>query len=161
MTEANCAVLIVGGGPTGLTLAIDLARRSIPFRLIESAGQPFTGSRGKGLQPRTLEVFDDLGVITAVLAAGALYPRLRIHAGPFSFRLGSLGSSKGPTEEVPYPNLWMVPQTDGRDFARPPAHTRRKGGIRDRISRVHTRSGSGASDAVQWRGGVRRLSRRL
>ena len=118
MTEANCAVLIVGGGPTGLTLAIDLARRSIPFRLIESAGQPFTGSRGKGLQPRTLEVFDDLGVITAVLAAGALYPRLRIHAGPFSFRLGSLGSSKGPTEEVPYPNLWMVPQSRTEEILR-------------------------------------------
>jgi hypothetical protein len=39
------------------------------------------GSRGKGLQPRTLEVFDDLGVIDAIRAAGAPYPPLRSYAG--------------------------------------------------------------------------------
>ena len=45
-------VLIVGAGPTGLTLALDLARRGIAFRLIEAATRPFEGSRGKGIQPR-------------------------------------------------------------------------------------------------------------
>ena len=101
--------LIVGAGPTGLTLAIDLARRGISFRLIESAATPFEGSRGKGIQPRTLEVFDDLGVIDAILAAGALYPKFRTHIGRFSLRAGSLESFKQPTESVPYPNIWMVP----------------------------------------------------
>jgi len=47
-------VLIAGAGPTGLTLALDLARRGIPVRLIEAATEPFEGSRGKGIQPRTL-----------------------------------------------------------------------------------------------------------
>ena len=103
-------ILIVGAGPTGLTLAVDLARRRIPFRLIESATTPFEGSRGKGIQPRTLEIFDDLGAIDAILATGAPYPKLRIHLGPFSLRTASLGSSQRPTESVPYPNLWMVPQ---------------------------------------------------
>jgi len=102
--------LIVGAGPTGLTLAIDLARRKISFRLIEAAATPFEGSRGKGLQPRTLEIFDDLGVIDAILASGALYPKIRTHFGPFSLRAGSLAPFKLPTESVPYPNLWMVPQ---------------------------------------------------
>jgi len=50
-------VLIAGAGPTGLTLAIDLLRRGISCRLIEAAETPFTGSRGKGIQPRTLEIF--------------------------------------------------------------------------------------------------------
>ena len=103
-------ILIVGAGPTGLTLALDLARRRISFRLIESATRSFEGSRGKGIQPRTLEIFEDLGAIDAILAAGAPYPKLRIHLGPFSLRTASLGSSKRPTESVPYPNLWMVPQ---------------------------------------------------
>jgi 2-polyprenyl-6-methoxyphenol hydroxylase-like FAD-dependent oxidoreductase len=103
-------VLIVGAGPTGLTLAIDLARRGVAFRLIDAATTPFTGSRGKGLQPRTLEIFEDLDVINPILAAGALYPKFRIHLGPLSLRAGSLGSSRPPTENVPYPNLWMVPQ---------------------------------------------------
>jgi 2-polyprenyl-6-methoxyphenol hydroxylase-like FAD-dependent oxidoreductase len=104
------AVLIAGAGPTGLTLAIDLVRRGISFRLIEAAATPFEGSRGKGIQPRTLEIFDDLGVIGAILAAGAVYPKFRTHVGPFSLRVGSLSSSKQPTESVPYPDLWMVPQ---------------------------------------------------
>ena len=103
--------LIVGAGPTGLTLALDLARREVPFRLIEAATNPFEGSRGRGLQPRTLEIFEDLGVIEAILAAGALYPRFRSHFGPFSLRAGSLAAFRPPTESIPYPNVWMVPQS--------------------------------------------------
>jgi 2-polyprenyl-6-methoxyphenol hydroxylase-like FAD-dependent oxidoreductase len=96
--------------PTGLTLALDLARRGIAFRVIEAAKAPFEGSRGKGIQPSTLEIFDALGVVDSILAAGAPYPKFRTHLGPFSLRAGSLGSFKPPTESVPYPNLWMVPQ---------------------------------------------------
>ena len=109
MYEAD--ILIVGAGPTGLTLALDLARRGISFRLIDAAASPFAGSRGKGIQPRTLEIFEDLGVVNAILASGTSYPRVRIHLGPFSLRAGSLSSSKRPTESVPYPSLWMVPQS--------------------------------------------------
>jgi 2-polyprenyl-6-methoxyphenol hydroxylase-like FAD-dependent oxidoreductase len=104
-------VLIAGSGPTGLTLAIDLLRRGISCRLIEAAEMPFTGSRGKGIQPRTLEIFDDLGIIEPILAAGEPYPRMRVHLGPFSMRTGSLSSSKPPTASTPYPNLLMVEQS--------------------------------------------------
>ena len=104
------SVVIVGAGPTGLTLALDLARRGIAFRLLEAAEKPFEGSRGKGIQPRTLEILEDLGVIDAILAAGGLYPKIRIHLGPLSLPAGSLGARKKPTASVPYPNLWMVPQ---------------------------------------------------
>lgn len=103
-------VLIVGAGPAGLTLALDLARRAIPFRLIDAAANPFAGSRGKGIQPRTLEILEDLGVIDEILNAGGLYPKFRIHVGPLSFRAGSMSATRQPTESVPYPNLWMVPQ---------------------------------------------------
>ncbi len=103
-------VLIVGAGPTGLTLALDLARRGIPFRLIEASATPFEGSRAKGIQPRTLEIFDDLGVIDAIIAAGGPYPKFRTHFGPFSLRAGSLSSPNKPSAGVPYPDLWMVPQ---------------------------------------------------
>jgi 2-polyprenyl-6-methoxyphenol hydroxylase-like FAD-dependent oxidoreductase len=111
-------VLIVGAGPTGLTLALDLARRGISCRLVDAAETPFTGSRGKGIQPRTLEIFHDLGIIEPILAAGGLYPKIRIHLGPVSLRAGSLGSAKPPTESVPYPNLWMVPQSRTEEIVR-------------------------------------------
>ena len=120
--ESSTSILIAGAGPTGLTLAIDLARRNIPFRLIDAAPVPFAGSRAKGLQPRTLEVFEDLGMIDAVLAAGAPYPRMRIHAGPFSLRGGSLGASLQPSEAIPYPNLWMVPQSQTEEILRDRLH---------------------------------------
>jgi 2-polyprenyl-6-methoxyphenol hydroxylase-like FAD-dependent oxidoreductase len=103
-------VIIVGAGPTGLTLGIELARRSIAFRLIDATKGPLPGSRGKGIQPRTLEVFEDLGVIGAILEAGTPYPKFRVHLGPVSLRLGPMGGRKQATECVPYPNLWMVPQ---------------------------------------------------
>ena len=56
-------VLICGAGVADLTLAIDLARRGISFRLIEKQPNPFHGSRGKGIQPRSQEIFEDLGLL--------------------------------------------------------------------------------------------------
>lgn len=103
-------VLIVGAGPTGLTLAIDLARRGINVRLIDAAPTPFAGSRGKGVQPRTLEVFDNLGVADAVLAGGGTYPAFKVHLGPLSVPRKSIGSALPATRATPYPNLWMIPQ---------------------------------------------------
>ncbi|WP_141953587.1 FAD-dependent monooxygenase [Actinoallomurus bryophytorum] len=101
-------VLIAGAGPTGLTLACDLARRGVDVRIVEK--ERLAGSRGKGLQPRTLEVFDDLGVLDAVMAAGAEYPPLRSYAGGEVVWEGRMHEPKEPTPEVPYPNVMMLPQ---------------------------------------------------
>lgn len=103
-------VLIAGAGPAGVTLAIELLRRNVPARLIDIAEAPFEGSRGKGVQPRSLEIFDMMGVIDEVLAVGSLYPFLKIHLGPLSFVRGSLGTHDAATEARPYPNMLMVPQ---------------------------------------------------
>ena len=67
-------VVIVGAGPTGLTLAIDLARRGVDVRIIDRADEYFAGSRGKGLQQRSLEVLADLGVLEQVRATGWALP---------------------------------------------------------------------------------------
>ena len=69
--EFAAQVLICGAGAAGLTLAVDLARRGVSFRLIEKMDGPFRGSRGKGIQPRTQEIFEDLGIIDRIVAAGA------------------------------------------------------------------------------------------
>ncbi|MGL0117739.1 FAD-dependent oxidoreductase [Salmonella enterica subsp. enterica] len=67
-TYTTTDVLICGAGVTGLTLAIELARHGVSFRLIEKRTTPFTGSRGKGFQPRTQEIFEDIGILNKVVA---------------------------------------------------------------------------------------------
>lgn len=77
---------------------------------MDAAPAPFNGSRGKGLQPRTLEVFDDIGIVHEVLASGAPYPRFRMHVGPLSIPAWRMAMPRAPTSDTPYPNLWMIPQ---------------------------------------------------
>ncbi|MEU5714725.1 FAD-dependent oxidoreductase [Streptomyces sp. NPDC020403] len=64
-------VVIVGAGPTGLTLACDLARRGTTVRVLEKSPEYPRSSRSKGPNARSLEVLEDLGVVDAVLAAGS------------------------------------------------------------------------------------------
>lgn len=103
-------VLIAGAGPAGLTLAIDLARRGVAFRLIDKAQHPFQGSRGKGLQPRSLEVFEDLGVLAPMLAAGGPYPPVRNYAPDGSFEETAIGEGAEPSPAEPYAAPLMLPQ---------------------------------------------------
>jgi 2-polyprenyl-6-methoxyphenol hydroxylase-like FAD-dependent oxidoreductase len=108
-------VVIAGAGPTGLTLGIELARRGIPCRLLEKADGLFLGSRGKGLQPRTLEVFDDLGVLDAIRAGGMPFPKFRLYSGHDIVWERELHEMLGidepkPSPGVPYPLPWLIPQ---------------------------------------------------
>ncbi len=111
MTNAFATeVLICGTGAAGLTLAIDLARRGISFRLIERSDDPFRGSRGKGIQPRTQEVFEDLGILDRIVAAGGSYPKQRGYADDGSFTDTDVAEPEPATFAEPYHLPLMVPQ---------------------------------------------------
>jgi 2-polyprenyl-6-methoxyphenol hydroxylase-like FAD-dependent oxidoreductase len=102
-------VLIVGAGPTGLTLACDLLRRGVDVRILDRLPEFRRRSRGTGVQPQTLEVFDDLGIVEAVLAAGRTDHRLRLDVG--GAPAADLAVSARPSwPGVPYPNRLVVPQ---------------------------------------------------
>jgi 2-polyprenyl-6-methoxyphenol hydroxylase-like FAD-dependent oxidoreductase len=103
-------VVIAGAGPAGLVLACDLARRGIAYRLIERDAEHFAGSRGKGLQPRTQEVFEDLGLLLRVRAHGGTYPAMRSYRGGEVVWEGRMDELREPTPDVPHPNAVMVPQ---------------------------------------------------
>ncbi|MGW4592084.1 FAD-dependent monooxygenase [Amycolatopsis thermoflava] len=111
-------VLIAGAGPAGLALAIDLARRGIGVRIVDKATEFFRGSRGDGLQPRTLEVFDDLGVVDAVLAAGREMPAFRVHLDGEYVMERRMGERREPTPDVPYPNGWVLGQSQTEGILR-------------------------------------------
>jgi 3-(3-hydroxy-phenyl)propionate hydroxylase len=64
------AVVVVGAGPVGLTLAIDLAQRGQRVLLLDDDRRLSTGSRAICFAKRTLEVWDRLGVGDAMVAKG-------------------------------------------------------------------------------------------
>lgn len=103
-------VLVVGAGPTGLALAIDLSRRGVSVLVVEQAAQLFPGSRGKGIQPRTMEVLDDLGVVGAMLASGGPPPVPMIWQDGERQGERQVSQEPAPSEGEPYPGPWMVPQ---------------------------------------------------
>src|SRR3954471_11474934 len=111
-------VLIAGAGPTGLTLAIELARRDVAVRIIDKAEVYFVGSRGDGLQPRTLEVFEDLGVLDAVLAAGAAPVPMQIHVGGQVVGERMMFDPVEPTPSKPYPTGWFLGQSQTEGILR-------------------------------------------
>ncbi|NWD67112.1 FAD-dependent oxidoreductase [Pseudomonas gingeri] len=108
--QSEVDVLICGAGAAGLTLAIDLARRGISFRLIEKMDAPFGGSRGKGIQPRTQEVFEDLGILDRIVAAGGGYPLQRHYREDGGYTDSDLMERNEPTPGEPYQLPLMVPQ---------------------------------------------------
>jgi len=65
-------VLIVGAGPTGLVLALWLARSQVPFRIIEKNSGPGQASRAMAVQARTLEFYRQLGIAEQTIASGIL-----------------------------------------------------------------------------------------
>jgi 2-polyprenyl-6-methoxyphenol hydroxylase-like FAD-dependent oxidoreductase len=79
---AETGVLIVGSGPAGLTLAIELARRNVPLLIIDKDVARPTSSRAIGTQARTVEVFRLIGI-----PESALTPATR----PRAFRLAERG----------------------------------------------------------------------
>lgn len=62
-------VLIAGAGPIGITAAIELARRGIDIRIVDPLHEPPQYAKAVGVQPRTLEVFEGMGVLNRILDA--------------------------------------------------------------------------------------------
>ena len=109
-TGVNTAVLIVGAGPTGLALACDLARRDVAFRIIDKAPAYFAGSRGKGLQPRSLEVLDDFGLVNRILENGRFHLPFRAYDGATALGDFDMHEGRDPTPNVPYASSLIIPQ---------------------------------------------------
>lgn len=97
-------VLIVGARPTGLTLAVDLSRRGVRAVLIEAAPAVPHQSRGKGLQPRSLKVLDDLGVIDAALGHGQSRQDITLYRDGRRLARIPAGLAE-PRADLPYPKV--------------------------------------------------------
>jgi 2-polyprenyl-6-methoxyphenol hydroxylase-like FAD-dependent oxidoreductase len=88
-------VLIVGAGPVGLTMACELARNCVKFRIIDKMATPSTTSRALAIFPRTLELFQMTGVVDSVLEAGHQLNGIILHNR--SGEIGHIGFSTIPS----------------------------------------------------------------
>jgi 2-polyprenyl-6-methoxyphenol hydroxylase-like FAD-dependent oxidoreductase len=101
-------VLIVGAGPTGLVLALWLARLGVRVRIIDKTAEPGTTSRAVGVQARTLELYRQVGIADAVVAAGVKVAGLNLWAGGAKAArvpLGRIGVGLSP-----FPYVLTYPQ---------------------------------------------------
>ena len=76
----NHAVVIAGGGPTGLMLAGELALAGVDVAIVERrANHDLTGSRAGGLHPRSIEVLEQRGIANRFLSEGQTHPIVHFH----------------------------------------------------------------------------------
>src|ERR1700755_108310 len=103
MAEQVLPVLVGGAAPTGLTLANELVRHGVAPRIIDRGPAPATTSRALVVQPRTLEIFDDIGVIDEAIAAGNPATDLTITFAKKSVELDIADQLTGPQNHTAYP----------------------------------------------------------
>ena len=74
-------VLVVGAGPTGLTMACELRRYGLSCRIVDQAEAPSGIPKAVAVQPRTLEVFDVMGIDEEFVANGRQVHGFNVYAG--------------------------------------------------------------------------------
>jgi 2-polyprenyl-6-methoxyphenol hydroxylase-like FAD-dependent oxidoreductase len=77
-TTIETDVLIIGAGPTGLSLACQLLRYGIDFVIVEKNAGLTPYSKAIGVHARTLEIFDQIGLAQEAVASGTIADRARL-----------------------------------------------------------------------------------
>ena len=110
MGPETTEVLVVGAGPTGLTMAAELAARGIGCRIVDKAPVRSDRSRALVVHARSLELMQKMGIADRLVGRG----RRAIKVTPFvggrravDFEFGDIG-----VEDTPYPFLLFVSQAE-------------------------------------------------
>jgi 2-polyprenyl-6-methoxyphenol hydroxylase-like FAD-dependent oxidoreductase len=102
-------VLVVGAGPTGLTLAAQLRAFGATVRIVDRQLDRVHESRALGVQPRTLEVLRGLGVAGELVERGNDAAWVQLHAGGRVVRIRLFGLG---LDDTAYPFLLIVSQAE-------------------------------------------------
>ena len=133
-------ILIVGAGPTGLVLAQSLARRGVPFRIIDRNPDPGQASRAMAVQARTLELYSQLGFADEMVSRGIKMGTLHVREGGKEFArliLGNLGEGLSP-----YPFILSFPQDEHERFLTQELQSLSRSFFRGRITSRILRAGA-------------------
>ena len=122
-------VLVVGAGPTGLALALELAAHGVRCRVVDRATDRVHESRALAIQPRTLEVLARDGVARELVERGNPALELRIHLGARTVPLALFDLG---TEDTAFPYLLFLAQSQTEEVLA--EHLARRGGVVQRAS---------------------------
>ncbi len=101
-------VLIAGAGPTGMVLALALAKQGIRVCIVDKADAPGTTSRAMAVQARTLELYRPLGLADEVAGAGRPNPCINLWVR--GKRRAQLSLRDAGSRLTPYPYVLIYPQ---------------------------------------------------
>src|ERR1700759_2151171 len=87
MTNYDVDVLVAGAGPGGLTAAFQLARWGVSVRVVDAAPGPATTSRALGTHARSLEIYDQLGILGDIAPHGTRVNAFVRHHGKRAARV--------------------------------------------------------------------------
>ena len=107
LLNSNRPVIVNGAGPSGLTLACELARHRVAFRIFDKSPEPSPQSRALAIFPRTLEIFSSLGVLDEVLAEGQRLTAISLYNE--TRRMARMSFEK---IDSPYRFVISLPQSD-------------------------------------------------
>ncbi len=112
--SVNTDVLIVGGGPTGLMLACQLRRFGVSFKIIDKQADRAHESRAFGIQAKTMEIFQNLGIVDNFLKAA-------VHGAEPNFFVNGklklkLNLNKIKLKNTPFPSIYFLPQSETEKY---------------------------------------------
>lgn len=125
----NLPVLIVGAGPAGLVMACELARNAIPFRIIDKKSERTSASNAIWIQPRTMELFDQINIANRFIEIGHSCNAINLYAE--GNHLSRLSSEK---LDSAYPYFLMLAQSETENILE--AHLKNFGNEVERSSEL-------------------------
>ena len=114
MNTINTDVIIIGAGPTGLSLACQCIRYGIDFVVVEKNATVTPYSKAIGVQARTLEIYDQIGLAQPAIEKGTIASRVRLIEGgevAGEMNLGNFGKDLSQ-----YPYMLMFEQSRNEEL---------------------------------------------
>ncbi|MBA8816949.1 2-polyprenyl-6-methoxyphenol hydroxylase-like FAD-dependent oxidoreductase [Microbacterium halimionae] len=115
-------VIVVGAGPVGMLLAIELARHGVDAQILEQRAEPGTGTRAIGVHPPVLAALEPSGVTDALLSHA-----LRVTSGEARSDRARLGTVQFNKLAAPFPFVATLPQAASEAVLRDAAPVPRRG----------------------------------